>query len=166
MNENNDLATNQYLTFNLDDGHYAIGISEVREVLDFTHITKVPRTPDFMRGVINLRGTVVPVVDLRLQLGMTAGTKTVDTCIVIVEIDLEDATLVIGLLADSVQEVVDIDNASVEPPPTMGSHLNLEFIKGIGKQDDKFVIILEIDKILSRGDINSMQSAVSKDIAA
>jgi len=151
-------STNQYLTFTLGEEGFAIEITKVREVLDFTTLTKVPRTPDFMRGVINLRGNVVPVVDLRLQLGMSAVEKTVDTCIVIVEVEIGSDVLHMGMLADSVQEVVDIDPSKIEPAPKLGTRLNTDFIKGMAKRDERFSIILDIDKVLSGDDIAVVES--------
>lgn len=143
----------QYLTFKLGEEHFAIEIGKVREVLDFTNITKVPRTPDFMRGVINLRGNVVPVIDLRQNLGMSAIEKTVDTCIVIVEVMMGSESMQVGMLADSVQEVVDIDSSQIEPAPRLGTRLNTDFICGMGKRDDMFLIILDIDKVLSSDEV-------------
>jgi len=159
MAETNVTDSNQYLTFMLGEEGFAIEISRVREVLDFTDLTKVPRTPDYMRGVINLRGNVVPVIDLRLQLGMTAVEKTVDTCIVIVEVDISADMLHIGMLADSVQEVVDIDTNQIEPAPRLGTRLKTDFIKGMAKRDDKFNIILDIDKVLSGDDLLMLSAA-------
>src|SRR5512136_669351 len=101
--------TTQFLTYKLGDETFALDITKVREVLDFTTVTKVPRTPEFMRGVINLRGSVVPVVDLRLKFGMSATEKTVNTCIIITEVTVDGDTTVLGALADSVQEVLDLD---------------------------------------------------------
>ena len=108
MDAADTLETTQYLTFKLDDEVFALDITKVREVLDFTTITKVPRTPEFMRGVINLRGSVVPVVDLRLKFAMTKTEQTVNTCIIITEVTLDGETTVLGALADSVQEVMDL----------------------------------------------------------
>ncbi|MBS1128848.1 MAG: cheW34H [Nitrospirae bacterium] len=143
----------QYLTFRLDDEIFALDITKVREVLDFTTVTKVPRTPDFMRGVINLRGSVVPVVDLRLKFGMTATEKTVNTCIIIAEVSVDNDTVVLGALADSVQEVLDLDAASIAPPPRIGTKLRTEFIKGMGRQQDRFIIILDIDRVFSMDEL-------------
>src|SRR5512137_294537 len=105
MNVSSITATTQYLTFKLGDEVFALDIAKVREVLDFTSVTKVPRTPEFMRGVINLRGNVVPVVDMRLKFGLTRTEKTVNTCIIITEIVVDSETTVLGAMADSVQEV-------------------------------------------------------------
>lgn len=146
----------QYLTFKLDDEVFALDISQVREVLDFTALTRVPRTPDFMRGVINLRGSVVPVVDMRLKFGMSKTEQTVNTCIIIVEINLDGEKLILGALADSVQEVIDLEPEQIEPAPRIGTRLNTEFIKGMGKRDEQFVIILEIDRIFSSCDLSAV----------
>src|SRR5512145_2575835 len=105
--------TAQYLTFKLDDETFALDISKVREVLDFTTVTRVPRTPEFMRGVINLRGSVVPVVDLRLKFGMTRTENGLSTCIIITEVTVDGDTTILGCLADSVQEVLDLDPGSI-----------------------------------------------------
>ena len=145
--------TAQYLTFKLGDEVYALDISQVREVLDFTTVTKVPRTPEFMRGVINLRGSVVPIVDMRLKFGMSKTEKTVNTCMIIVEIVLDGERLIVGALADSVQEVIELDPGQIEPPPRIGTKLNTEFIRGMGKRDENFIIILEVDKIFSTDEL-------------
>ncbi|MEW5745195.1 MAG: chemotaxis protein CheW [Nitrospirota bacterium] len=143
----------QYLTFTLDGEVFAVEIAKVREVLDFTSVTKVPQTPDFMRGVINLRGAVVPVVDMRLKFGMSRTERTVTTCSIIVEVAIDGETTVLGALADSVQEVIELEPESIEPAPRIGTRLNNSFIKGMGKRDDQFVIILDIDKIFSGGEL-------------
>lgn len=141
--------TTQYLTFKLEHEVFALEISKVREVLDYTAVTKVPQTPDFMLGVINLRGSVVPVVDMRLKFGMTKTETTVNTCIIIVEIELDGETTILGALADSVQEVIELDPEQIEPPPRIGTRLKTKFIKGMGKRDNEFIIILDIDKVFS-----------------
>ncbi len=151
--------TTQYLTFRLDEEIFALDISKVREVLDYTNITKVPRTPEFMRGVINLRGNVVPVVDMRLKFGMSMTERTVNTCIIIVEITLDGDTTVLGALADSVQEVIELGAEQIEPAPRIGTRLRTEFIRGMGKRDEQFVIILDIDKIFSADEISLVQDA-------
>lgn len=143
----------QYLTFSLDDEIFGLDIYKVREVLDFTALTKVPRMPEFMSGVINLRGRVVPVIDMRLKFGMTKAEMSVNTCIIIVEIDLDGETTVLGSLADSVQEVLELDSSRIEPPPRIGTRLRTQFIKGMGKRDDQFIILLDIDRVFSSDDI-------------
>ena len=158
MNATGIMETTQYLTFKLEDEVFALDISKVREVLDFTAITKVPKTPEFMRGVINLRGSVVPVVDLRLKFGMSRTEKTVNTCIIITEVTVDNETTVLGALADSVQEVMDLGQDSIEPAPRIGTHLNTEFIRGMGKRDNTFVIILDIDKVFSVDELALVQA--------
>lgn len=149
--------TGQYLSFKLGDEVFALDIGKVREVLDFTTVTKVPQTPDFMLGVINLRGSVVPVVDMRLQFGMSKTETTVNTCIIIVEIELDGETTILGALADSVQEVMELDAAQVEPPPRIGTRLKTTFIKGMGKREGQFIIILDIDKVFSADELAMAQ---------
>jgi len=153
------VETMQYLTFKLSDEVFALDITKVREVLDFTTITKVPRTPEFMRGVINLRGSVVPVVDLKLKFGMTMTEKTVNTCIIITEVTVDDERTILGALADSVQEVMDLDPDHIEPAPKIGMQLNTEFIKGMGKHNNNFIIILDIDKIFTNRELEEVHKA-------
>jgi len=148
--------TVQYLTFKLDDEVFALDVAKVREILEYIGITKVPQTPDFMRGVINLRGSVVPVIDLRLKFGMSATARTVNTCIIVVEVDQEDEALVLGLLADSVQEVIEMEPEQIEAAPHIGTRLNTDFIKGMGKYDNRFVMILDIDKIFTGEELSSL----------
>lgn len=139
----------QYLTFQLETEVFGIDVSNVREILEFNSVTKVPKTPDFMKGVINLRGSVVPVLDMRLKFGLTETEKTVNTCIVVAEVPFEGENIVIGALVDSVQEVFEMDESMVEPAPRMGTHLRTEFIKGMAKKDEGFIILLDIAKVFS-----------------
>ena len=136
--------TVQYLTFKLADEIFAFDVAKVREILELTTITKVPQTPDFMRGVINLRGSVVPVIDLKLSFAMARTEQTV------VEVYLDGETIILGVLADSVQEVVEMEPDLIESPPRLGTKLNTEFIKGMGKVENNFVMILDIDKVFFR----------------
>ncbi len=149
MNAQDIPETSQYLSFKLDEEIYAFSINQVREVLDFTKVTKVPRMPAFMRGVINLRGGVVPVVDLRLKFDMDMTEKTVDTCIIIIEIDIEGETTILGTMADSVLEVMTLESKDIEPPPKLGTRVKADFIKGMGKKDEEFIILLDNDKVFS-----------------
>ena len=151
------LETMQYLTFRLAEEVFALDIAQVREVLDYTQITKVPRMPEFMRGVINLRGSVVPVVDLRLKFGMSATERTVNTCIIIAEVAIEGERTLLGALADSVQEVIDLEAGQIEPPPRLGTSIRAEFIRGMGKRDENFVIILDVDKVFSSDEMALVQ---------
>ncbi|MBT4286244.1 MAG: chemotaxis protein CheW [Deltaproteobacteria bacterium] len=155
------LEVNQFFTFILGGEVFAIDISQIREVLELTQITKVPQTPEMMKGVINLRGSVVPVIDMRLKFDMGEIENTVDTCIIIIEIMLGEEKTMIGALVDSVKEVMDLDSDHIEPSPKIGTQLNTEFIKGMGKHDGQFVIILDIDKIFSSSELELVQQAVA-----
>ena len=139
----------QYLTFRLDGEAFATGITRIREVLEYTHVTKVPRMPDYMLGVINLRGNVVPVVDLRKQFDMTIAEVTVDTCIIIIEVNVDGNATVLGALADSVQEVIELKAEQLEPAPSLGTRVDNRFIRAMGKLDERFVIVLDMDRVFS-----------------
>jgi len=151
----------QYLTFTLDGERYAVEISKVREVLEFTTVNRVPRTPEYLRGMINLRGNIVPVIDLRLKLGMTRTERTVDTCVIITEVDVDGERLVLGALADSVQEVIELDAASVAPPPRMGTRVDTRFIRGMGKREDEFLVILDIELVLSEEELTAVATSAA-----
>ena len=145
----------QYLTFVLDDELFALDIATVREVLEFRDVTKVPRMPPYMLGVINLRGNVVPVLDLKQKFGMGRTERTVAACVIIAEVTVEDEPVVLGALADSVQEVFDLDPGQVEPPPKIGTRLDTEFIQGMGKKGEEFVILLDIDRVFSAAEVSA-----------
>lgn len=151
--------TTQYLTFKLDEEVFALDVAKVREILEYTTVTKVPQTPDFMRGVINLRGSVVPVIDLRLKFGMTATEQSINTCIIVTEVAMEGETILLGTLADSVQEVNEMEPGQIEAPPHIGTKLNTDFIKGMGKQDGIFVMILDIDKVFQADELATLADA-------
>jgi purine-binding chemotaxis protein CheW len=158
-----DIATqtNQFLAFRLGSNHFAVDISQVREVLDFQDITPVPKTPDFLLGVINLRGSVISVVDLRLNLNLPGNERTVNTCILIVELKINNDTLLIGTLVDAVEEVIEIPPNEISPPPRAGIALNTAFIQGVGKRGNELLIILDIDHILTTEEIDILETATS-----
>jgi len=158
--------TRQYLTFKLGDEVFAIDVAKVREVLDLSTITKVPRTPDFMSGVINLRGNVVPVVDLRLCFEMSKTEKTVNTCIVVVEVMLAGESTIIGALADAVEEVIDLEPDHIEPAPKIGTQIHTDFIQGMGKRDAQFIMILDIDRVFSAEELSALHSESGKPVEA
>lgn len=159
-------ANNQYLTFTLGEEVFALEIASVREVLEYTSITKVPRTPEYIRGVINLRGRAVPVVDVRLKFGMPATERTVNTCIIIVEVELEGESTVLGALSDSVKEVMDIEPENIEPAPRIGTSIKADFIRGIGKHGENFIILLDIDKVFSEEELLQLAGAGAEPEAA
>ena len=153
-----ELQTTQYLTFTLADEVFAVDVARVREILEMPSITKVPQVPDFMLGVINLRGCVVPVIDLRLKFGMKETAQTVNTCIIVVEVAMDGENIVLGSLADSVQEVIEMEYSQIEAAPHIGTNLKTDFIKGMGKHDGRFVMILDIDKVFSSDELSAVQS--------
>lgn len=159
-------AFNQYLTFTLNDEHYAVPVSKVREVLEYTRITKLPRTANFMKGIINLRGSGVPVIDLRLKFGMDETPIAKDTAIIVLDVEGTDGSVIVGALADAVHEVVEIAADKVEPAPRFGTKLAAEFIKGVGKRDDAFIIILDIDRIFNSDEVAMLRSQESKEAQA
>jgi purine-binding chemotaxis protein CheW len=143
----------QYLSFKLEDNIFAFNVLKTREVLSFTKITSIPCTPPYVAGVLNLRGSVVCVVDLRLKFGMKSAAITPDTAIIIVETMLGNDTVVLGALVDAVRGVINFEADQIEPPPKIGIKLNLDLINGIGKRNNDFVIILNIDKVFSEEEI-------------
>jgi purine-binding chemotaxis protein CheW len=156
----------QYLSFRLDGELFAMDVSRVREVIDRTDLTRIPRMPEFMRGVINLRGNVVPVVDLRMKFGIGEVEMTVETCIVVLEVNVDEETTVVGALVDGVQEVLELDPTHIEPPPKMGTRLNTEFIEGMGRlEGEEFVILLNADSVFSATELEAVNS-VARDEAA
>lgn len=143
------IDANQYLTFSAKGEMFAIGILNVKEILEFGAITEIPMVPEFIRGVINLRGSVVPVVDLAARFGGKRTEIQRRTCIVIVEVDHEGATQDLGIVVDAVSEVLEIPPADVEPPPSFGARVRADFIAGVGKVAGEFVIVLDIRRVLS-----------------
>jgi purine-binding chemotaxis protein CheW len=164
MNESGSAENSQYLSFMLDLETYAMDIMQVREVLDYTRITRVPRMPDFMRGVINLRGGVVPVVDLRLKFGMGETPKTDESCIIIIEAEFAGEGTQLGIMVDSVQEVLSLSADQIQPPPRIGTRLKTEFIRGMGRKDDAFIIILETERVFSTEELTVMQAAPDPEV--
>lgn len=144
--------TKQYITFKLGQEVFAINVSQVREVLDLTQITKVPTAPDFMKGVVNVRGSAVPVADLRLKFGLPEAQSTVHSRILVLELELNGEQCVLGGVADSVHEVIEFEQDQVDPPPTIAMRWKSEFIQGMGKRDDQFIILLDIDSVFASHD--------------
>lgn len=143
-----ELLATQYLTFVLDNEVFAVDVARVREILEYTSVTRVPKTLKYMRGVINLRGSVVPVVDMRVLFGLPETDTTVNTCIIVMEIVADGSAFVMGALADSVREVMELDPSQIEPAPKVGSRVKTDFINGMGKYNNEFIVILNIDKML------------------
>ena len=140
---------NQYLTFMLGGEVFAIGILAIKEIIEYGQLTEVPRMPEFIRGVINLRGAVVPVIDLGARFGKKGTDIGRRTCVVIIEITHDGEQQVVGVMVDAVNEVLDIAATDIEPPPSFGAKIRADFIQGMGKVDGKFVIILNVAHVLS-----------------
>ena len=147
------LESAQYITFRLGDEVFAINVAQVREVLELTLVTKVPTAPDYMRGVVNVRGSAVPVVDLRRKFGLPPVPDTLDSRIIVLELDLDGEQAVLGGLADSVHEVIELETNQINPPPSIAMRWRSEFIQGMGKRDDQFIIILDIAAVFSSDEL-------------
>ena len=150
----------QYLTFYLDEDIYAINILKIREVIDFTKVIKVPQMPKFMRGVINRSGKIFPVVDLCLKFGLTKTERTINTCIIIVEIRFNNKNYTLGVLADSVDEVMEIRPEHIEPIPKIGTAISSEFIRGISRYNEEFIMLLDIDNVFSSNELILVKDSV------
>lgn len=146
-----------YLTFNLDNELFGINVSKVLEILEVKPITKVPKSPSFMRGVINLRGNILPVIDTRNKFCMPQQDFTIDTCIIVLNINTGKDLLLVGALVDSVQKVIDIPAESIQHSQSMGAVYREDFIYGIGKLEDDFIMILNIDKVFSAEELSVME---------
>ncbi len=150
----------KYLTFTLDEEEYGIGILKVKEIIGMMDITSVPRTPEFVKGVINLRGKVIPIVDLRLKFGMEAIPYSERTCIIVVEIDSNEATVLIGIVVDAVSEVLNVNEEEIEDAPAFGTKLDTDYILGMAKMEGGVKILLNIDKVLSTKEIEGFENVL------
>lgn len=149
IREQEAVVQQQYLTFFLAEEEYAVSIQKVKEIIEYSSITKVPKVPQWIRGVINLRGNVVPVVDLAVRFGLHERPTTKTTCIVIVEVQQDSENTVMGVIADAVNQVIELNAQDIEEPPAFGTRVRLEYLDGMGKLGKKFALILNIDRVLS-----------------
>ena len=149
----------KYLTFTLAEEEYGIGILKIKEIIGMLPITSVPQTPDFVKGVINLRGKVIPVMDLRLRFGMPSIDYTERTCIIVVEIAGSTGTILIGIVVDAVSEVLNIKGDDIEKTPTFGTKLNTDYILGMAKMEGGVKILLHIDRVLSNDELSQLSEA-------
>ncbi|HJV80261.1 MAG TPA: chemotaxis protein CheW [Noviherbaspirillum sp.] len=154
LQANHDHA--QYLTFMLGGEMFAIGILAIKEIIEYGGLTEVPMMPECIRGVINLRGAVVPVMDLSARFGKAVTAVTKRTCIVIVEVDNGDAQQVVGVVVDAVNAVLEIPHSEIEPAPSFGARIRTDFIAGMGKVNGRFVILLNVDNVLSTEDLGAL----------
>lgn len=153
---------NSYLSFHLGEEEFAAHVGKVLNILEMTKITEVPKAPDYMKGVINLRGTVLPVIDTRIKFGMTPTEYTNNTCIVVMEVEMEGDLVQVGALVDSVQAVLEIDEAQIQPPPSIGSKYKSEFIYGMAKVDENFIMLLDMEKVFSSDEIISLKEKTNE----
>ncbi len=160
-----DSEYQQYLTFRLGDETYALPILAVKEILEYPRLTNVPLMANCVRGVLNLRGSVVPVVDLAVRFGRQPGPQTRRTCVVIIEVQAQEEWTDIGIVVDAVNQVIDIPAAEIEAPPSFGARLRTEFIQGMGKVDGGFVVILDAGQVLSIEEIARLGAELSGDDA-
>jgi purine-binding chemotaxis protein CheW len=147
----------QYLTFQLAGEEYALGILRVREIIQWQEVTRVPTAPAAIRGVLNLRGSVVPVVDLGVKFGLGATEPTRRTCIVIVEVERDGGQTVMGIVADAVSQVMDLGDDDIEPPPSFGTRMRVEFLEGMARMGDRFALVLNVDRLLSTAELLSTE---------
>lgn len=166
QNEASLAEQTQYLTFMLSGEMFAIGILAIKEIIEYANLTTVPMMPACIRGVINLRGAVVPVVDLAARFGRTPTPVSKRTCIVIVEVESGGERQDVGVIVDAVNEVLDIPAADIEPPPSFGTKIRTDFIKGMGKIDSRFVILLNVNQVLSVDEVGSLSEFAAANAAA
>ncbi len=157
------LKSKSYLSFKIGSELFAAHVSKVLNILEMTRITKVPRAPEHMLGVINLRGAVLPVIDTRIKFGMPTTEQTDETCIIVCEVIIDSETVRVGALVDGVEEVVEIEKDEILPPPSIGSQYNTDFIQGVMNIDEKFIMVLDMDKIFSTEDKISLTQKEGKE---
>mgnify|MGYP006292411411 FL=1 len=152
----NKVESNSYLTFKVGEEEFGAHVSQVLNILEMTKITEVPKTPDYMKGVINLRGTVLPIIDTRLKFGLPEAEYTSNTCIVVMDLDFNDDTVHIGAIVDEVLSVVEIEEGQIEPPPSIGNRYKSDFIHGMAKVEENFVMLLDMQQILSNTELSEI----------
>ena len=162
VNQVRSLKGGKFLTFLMAKEKYGLEILKVREIIGIMDVTPVPTTPAFVRGVINLRGKVIPVVDLRLKFGMQAKEDTQRTCIIVVHLARAAQEMIMGIIVDEVSEVLDIDQDQIEPHPSFGADIRTDFILGMGKVNERVVTMLDIDRVLSEREIVLVEDSVEK----
>lgn len=157
MNQDNLSRINSYLSFKLGEEEFAAHVGKVLNILEMTKITEVPKAPDYMKGVINLRGTVLPVIDTRIKFGMSPTVYTTNTCIIVLDIEMDGESIHVGALVDSVQAVLELDENTLLPAPSIGSKYKSDFIEGVANIDDRFIMILNMDSVFSSDELSSMK---------
>lgn len=155
----------QYLTFLVGNENLAINILDVKEIIEINTITRVPMTPQYIRGVINLRGNVVPVIDLSARLGRECSEVTKRTCIVLVQVEHNDESQLLGMLVDAVDEILDLPEANILPPPDFGADIRNDFIQAMGRVGDEFIILLNINRVLSVKELSQLKQISEYEIS-
>jgi purine-binding chemotaxis protein CheW len=150
---------NSYLTFKLGDEIFGANVAKVLNILEMTKITKVPKAPPYMKGVINLRGSVLPLIDTRIKFDLGETEYTTNTCILVLDIELGGEAVHVGALVDSVQEVIEIEESKIQPPPSIGSKYKSEFIEGMAKINDEFIMLLNMDMIFSTSELSLLRES-------
>jgi purine-binding chemotaxis protein CheW len=161
VNAAQEIQTEQYLTFILDGEQFGVDVRETREILDLPALTRIPQSPEYMLGVINLRGAIVPVVDLRRKFATTGGEQVANSCVIVLEVAAAEGLLIIGVLADEVCEVIDLDAAQIQAAPRLGSRIRTEYIKGLGHYQERFVILLETARIFREDELERIQTTAA-----
>jgi purine-binding chemotaxis protein CheW len=162
INQVSVLEGGKFLTFLMANEKYGLEILKVREIMGMMDVTSIPTTPAFIRGVINLRGKVIPVVDLRLKFGIEAKEDTQRTCIIVVHLTHTAQEMIVGIIVDEVSEVLDIDQNQIEPPPSFGADIRTDFILGMGKVDQKVMTLLDIDRVLTEQEVALAENSAEK----
>ena len=166
MNESTSIHNNSFLSFKLGEEKFAANAGKVLSILELTKITEVPQAPSFMKGIINLRGNVLPIIDVRMKFGMTPTVYTPDTCIIVMDIEMEGSSVKVGILVDSVDSVLEIEPEKVLAAPNIGSRYRADFIEGVIQNGESFILLLDMDKIFSSLEIFALnQSATEKNIS-
>jgi purine-binding chemotaxis protein CheW len=153
-----------YLTFMMNREYFAVHVNKVTELMEMLPVTGVPRAPEYMRGVINLRGAVVPVIDTRVKFSLPSAADTIDTCIIVLQVEVDQEVLKIGAIVDSVAEVIEVTPEAIQPLPTMGNKERTRFIQGVIKLDTKFIMILDVDKVFSNEEYIDLKQAQGETI--
>jgi purine-binding chemotaxis protein CheW len=164
MSKETNATAQSYLSFKIGEELFAANVLKVVEILEVSKITKVPKSPDYMRGVVNLRGSVLPVIDTRLKFGMPAAIDTVDTCIMVLTIQMENESFILGALVDAVQEVFEITDDQIKSAPTIGSKYKSEFIDGMIRLNEEFIMLLNVDKVFSSDEIITVKESSSQPV--
>lgn len=153
---------NSYLSFKIGSEIFAANVRNVLNILEMTKITKVPKAPSYMKGVINLRGSVLPIIDSRLKFGLEETEYTTNTCIIVLELHTGSDPITVGSIVDSVNEVLEIDEEEVLPPPSIGTNFRTDFLKGMAKRDDGFIMLLDAEKVFATDEVVNLQSITNE----